>query len=724
VIDSLMIKTAGELNLPPAQVARTIALLDDGNTLPFIARYRKEVTGGLDEMQIEAIGRRMTVLRALEARRAEVLRLIAEQGKLTADLETVIAEAVNLQELEDLYLPYRPKRRTRAMIARERGLAPLARLIVDQKFGTREALAATFVDPERAVTDIEEALAGARDIVAEEIAEDAAVRADMRELLATAGRLEVSVSDQSKDTDGTYVQYYTFTGPLSALPPHRVLAINRGEREGILRVRAAVPGDAVTGILAREFPVDDRSPLAGDLRRAAEDGYERLLAPSLERECRAALTERAEEHAIGVFAANLRPLLLQPPLRGRAVIGIDPGFRTGCKVAVVDETGKVLETGAIFPHPPQGRAAEARAALISLARNNHAKVFAIGTGTAGRETEVLVAEVVATLGPDYGYVMVDEAGASVYSVSEAAREEFPDLDATARGTISIARRLQDPLAELVKVDPRSIGVGLYQHDVDQGALSQALDRVVESAVNFAGVDVNTASAALLRHVAGLNRKVAGNLVQYRNEHGAFRKRADLKRVSGLGPRAFEQAAGFLKVPEGTDLLDRTFIHPESYAACRALIELMPVAKEGETLAARAARFIADLAAERGGRSALASLLGVGEPTLADMLDNLAKPGLDPRAALPPPLVRTSVLSLEDLQIGMVVQGVVRNVVDFGAFVDIGLKQAGLVHVSELADRFVRSPLEVVQVGQVVRARVIGVDQTRGRIGLSLKGVGG
>jgi uncharacterized protein len=719
-----MIKTAGELNLPPAQVARTIALLDDGNTLPFIARYRKEVTGGLDEMQIEAIGRRMTALRALEARRAEVLRLIAEQGKLTADLETAIANSVNLQELEDLYLPYRPKRRTRAMIARERGLEPLAHLILDQKFGARETLAAAFVDPERAVADIEEALAGARDIVAEEIAEDAAVRADMRALLATAGRLDVSVSDQGKDTDGTYAQYYTFTGPLSGLPPHRVLAINRGEREGILRVRTAVPGDAVTGILAREFPADDRSPLAGDLRRAAEDGYERLLAPSLERECRAALTERAEEHAIGVFAANLKPLLLQPPLRGRAVIGIDPGFRTGCKVAVVDETGKVLETGAIFPHPPQGRAAEARSALISLARNHQAKVFAIGTGTAGRETEVLVAEVVATLGPDYGYVMVDEAGASVYSVSEAAREEFPDLDATARGTISIARRLQDPLAELVKVDPRSIGVGLYQHDVDQGALSQALDRVVESAVNFAGVDVNTASAALLRHVAGLNRKVASNLVQYRNEHGAFRKRADLKRVSGLGPRAFEQAAGFLKVPEGADVLDRTFIHPESYAACRALIELMPVAKEGETLAARSARFIADLAAERGGRSALASLLGVGEPTLADMLDNLAKPGLDPRAALPPPMVRTSVLAMEDLQIGMVVQGVVRNVVDFGAFVDIGLKQAGLVHVSELADRFVRSPLEVVQVGQVVRARVIGLDQSRGRIGLSLRGVGG
>ncbi|MGH2347205.1 MAG: Tex-like N-terminal domain-containing protein, partial [Chloroflexota bacterium] len=449
MIDSLVLKTAGELSLTAAQVARTVALLDDGNTLPFIARYRKEVTGGLDETQIEALGRRIAALRALEARRAEVLRLIGEQGKLTPDLEAAIAEASGLQALEDLYLPYRPKRRTRAMIARERGLEPLAHLILDQTAGRRGELAAAFVDPERSVANVEEALAGARDIVAEEIAEDAGVRADMRELLASTGRLEVTVSDQAKDQDGTYAQYYTFTGSLAGLPPHRLLAINRGEREGILRVRTEVPSDAVTAILEREFPADDRSSLAGDLRRAAEDGYERLLAPSLEREFRAALTEQAEGHAIGVFAANLKPLLLQPPLRGRAVIGIDPGFRTGCKVAVVDHTGKVLETGAIFPHPPQGRAAEARAALTTLARTHQARVFAIGTGTAGRETEVLVGEVVADLGADYGYVMVDEAGASVYSVSEAAREEFPDLDATARGTISIARRLQDPLAELV-----------------------------------------------------------------------------------------------------------------------------------------------------------------------------------------------------------------------------------------------------------------------------------
>ncbi|HVA90644.1 MAG TPA: helix-hairpin-helix domain-containing protein, partial [Chloroflexota bacterium] len=445
--------------------------------------------------------------------------------------------------------------------------------------------------------------------------------------------------------------------------------------------------------------------------------------PSLERETRAALTERAEEHAIGVFAANLRPLLLQPPVRGKTVVGIDPGYRTGCKVAVVDHTGKALEMGAIFPHPPQARAVEARAALIRLARTHRATVFAIGTGTASRETEFLVAEVVSSLGREYGYVMVDEAGASVYSVSELAREEFPDLDATARGAISIGRRLQDPLAELVKVDPRSIGVGLYQHDVDQTSLAGALDRVVESAVNYAGVDVNTASAALLRRVAGLNRKVAGNIVQHRNEHGQFRKRLELKKVLGLGPRAFEQAAGFLRVPDGEDILDRTFIHPESYAACRALIERMPPAGPGEALPVRAARFIADLAAGRGTRAALANQLGIGEPTLSDMLDNLAKPGVDPRAALPPPVVRTSVLTMDALKPGMVVQGTVRNVVDFGAFVDIGLKQAGLVHVSELADRFVRSPLEVVQVGQVVTVRVVSVDEARGRIGLSMRSQG-
>jgi uncharacterized protein len=507
---------------------------------------------------------------------------------------------------------------------------------------------------------------------------------------------------------------------LPDLPPHRILAINRGEREEILRVAIMAPDDQVTLVLERCFPADFRSSLATDLRRAADDGNARLLAPSLEREMRRTLTERAEAHAITVFAANLRPLLLQPPLKGGTVLGIDPGYRTGCKLAVVDDTGKVRATGVIFPHPPQARTAEARQALVDLVRAHGVQVVAVGAGTASRETEALVAALIADTLPELRYAMVDEAGASVYSVSELAREEFPTLDATARSAISIARRMQDPLAELVKVDPRSIGVGLYQHDVDQKELEAALDRVVESAVNFAGVDANTASAALLHRVAGLNRKVAAAVVRYRDEHGRFRSRADLLKVPGLGPRMFQQAAGFLKIADSADVLDRTFIHPESYAACRRLIEQFPPARQGERLEERAQRFATALAARRDGLASLAVSLGIGEPTLADMLENLARPGLDPRTTLPPPLLRTEALSIDDLREGMVLQGTVRNVVDFGAFIDVGLKQAGLAHISELSDRFVRSPLDVLQVGQRVTVRVISVDRARGRIGLSLR----
>ncbi|MDB5075418.1 MAG: RNA-binding protein, partial [Chloroflexi bacterium] len=518
----------------------------------------------------------------------------------------------------------------------------------------------------------------------------------------------------------TYQQYYDFHGSLAGLPPHRILAINRGEREGVLKVAVeASEGDAL-GIISRYFPADDRSPFAADLHKAASDSIDRMLAPSLEREMRGELTERAEAHATEVFALNLRPLLLQPPLRGRTVVGIDPGFRTGCKVAVVDETGKMLETTVIYPHPPQQRRVEAKSTLKALAQKYGATIFAVGSGTASRETEEMVAELTAGMQGTASYALVDEAGASVYSVSEIAREEFPDLDATDRGAISIARRLQDPLAELVKVDPRAAGVGLYQHDVDQKALSSALDRVVESAVTFAGVDVNTASAALLHRVAGLNRKVATAIVIYREQHGKFRAKAELSRVPGLGPRAYEQAAGFLQVPDSADILDRTFIHPESYAACKRLIEEFPVSHAGESLSARAVRYSADLAATPGARARLATRLGIGEPTLADLLENLARPGIDPRSALPPPLLRTSALSLDDLQPGTILQGTVRNVVDFGAFIDVGLKQAGLVHVSELADRFVKSPLDVVTVGQIVTVRVLSVDAARGRIGLSMR----
>jgi uncharacterized protein len=719
--DALVARIAGELSLPVLGVQRTVALLDDENTIPFIARYRKEVTGGLDEVALEAIEHRINTLRALEARREEVLRLIGEQGKLSAELESAIVAAQTLQVLEDLYLPYRPKRRTRAMIARERGLERLADLILGQVRGDRAALAGTFVDEARDVPTVDDALAGARDIIAEVIAEDAAVRGEVRSLFATAGQVAASVADPAKDLERTYQQYYEFRGPLAGLPAHRILALNRGEREGVLKVTVSAPEDTAQSIISRYYAPDDRSPLADDLRKATIDGFQRLLGPSLEREMRSDLTAKAEEHATEVFARNLRPLLLQRPLRGRVVIGIDPGYRTGCKVAVVDETGKPLETRVIYPHPPQQRRLEAKATLKELAEKHGATIFAVGTGTASRETEEMVAEVVAGMHGEMSYAMVDEAGASVYSVSEVAREEFPDLDATDRGSISIARRIQDPLAELVKVDPRAVGVGLYQHDVEQKALAGALDRVVESAVNFAGVDVNTASAALLYRVAGLNRKVASAVVRYRETHGKFKSKADLSKVPGVGPRTFEQAAGFLQVPDGADVLDRTFIHPESYVACRRLISEFPPASAGESLSARASQFAKELSARPRERRALVEKLGIGEPTLVDLLDNLARPGIDPRTSLPAPLLRTRALSLESLQPGTVLQGTVRNVVDFGAFVDIGLKQAGLVHVSELADRFVSSPLDVVTVGQVVTVRVLSVDSARGRIALSMRG---
>jgi uncharacterized protein len=719
--DHLAQRIAAELDLPVLGVARTIALLDDANTIPFIARYRKEATGGLDETRLEAIEKRLGALRALEARRADVLRLIAEQGKLTPELEQAIAAAQTIQALDDLYLPFRPKRRTRAMIARERGLEPLAECILRQAAGSRETQALPFVDAAREVPNIEDALAGARDIVAEVVAENADVRGELRTLFASLGEVSAAPADPTKDPSRTYEQYYEFRGPLAGLPAYRTLALNRAEREGVLSISVTAPFEAALGTIARHYVADERSGLAGDLRRAVADSLDRLLSPSLEREMRAALTEQAETHATEVFARNLRPLLLQPPLRGKVVVGIDPGYRTGCKVAVVDETGKPLETAVIFPHPPQQHRLEAKSTLKNLARKHGATVFAVGNGTASRETEEMVAEVIAGLeGGSVSYTLVDEAGASVYSVSELARDEFPDRDATERSAISLARRIQDPLAELVKVDPKSVGVGLYQHDVDQKALSSALDHVVESAVTFAGVDINTASAALLHRVAGLNRKVAAAIVHYREQHGKFRAKSELSRVPGIGPRAFEQAAGFLQVPDSADILDRTFIHPESYAACRRLIEEFPPAKQGEILSTRAARYSADLAARPGARAQLATKLGIGDPTLADLLDNLARPGLDPRLALPAPLLRTSALSLETLQPGTVLQGTVRNVVDFGVFVDIGLKHAGLVHVSELSDRFVRSPLEVVAVGQVVTVRVLSVDATRGRIALSMR----
>jgi protein Tex len=716
---------AAALGLPRQAVARTVELLDAGNTIPFIARYRKEATGGLDEVAIGHVAERVAAWRTLEERRADVRRLIEEVGALTPELDAAIAAAPSLVTLDDLYLPYRPKRRTRATIARERGLEPLAHLILAQErlVQSRDELARPFVDPERGVQTAEEALAGARDVVAETINEHAAVRAALRALFARSGIITTAAPDAAeKDPARTYATYYSFTARVSAALPHQTLALNRGEKAGVLRVAVEAQEGEALAIVAQHFTPRARSPLADDLRDAAMDAYRRLIAPSLERETRTTLTEAAEEHAIGVFARNLRALLLQPPLRGRTVLGIDPGFRTGCKVAVVDPTGKPLAVDTIYPHPPQNKAEEALATLHTLVAAHGVSVIAIGNGTASRETEHLVARLIDRLHGkqvNLAYAMVSEAGASVYSASPVARAEFPDLDVTARGTISIARRLQDPLAELVKVPPQSIGVGLYQHDVDAKRLAAALARVVESAVNFAGVDANTASAALLSHVAGMTRRVAENMVAYRNANGPFATRRAFLKVPGLGPATFTQAAGFLKVPGAANPLDDTFIHPESYGATERLIALMPGGTGGR-LSDRAARFRAAVVADDDLRRDVAAQVGLGEPTLLDVLENLAKPGLDPRAELPPPLLRRDVLTLDDLREGMVLKGTVRNVVDFGAFVDIGLKNDGLVHRSELGPRFVRDPLAVVSVGDTVAVRVLSVDRERGRIALSMR----
>ncbi|GCF07690.1 Tex family protein [Dictyobacter arantiisoli] len=744
-----------ELKLGRGQIVRTIVLIDEGNTTPFIARYRKEVTESLDEVQIQAIADRALALRALFERKQDVHRLIEAQGKLTLELASALEAAKTLQDVEDLYLPYRPKRKTRASVAREKGLTPLAELIIQQPatVGDRESLleqhAQPFLNADKGVESSQEAYAGACDIVAEMIVEDAAVRKNVRTTFfqrSALGSRVVADAEKvaEKDPTGVYRLYYEFDENVTSLVPHRVLALNRGEREGVLRVNISLPYEQVQRDITTHYPVKATSPFASLLVDAMEDGYKRLLAPAIEREARLELTTKAEEHAINVFATNLRNLLLQPPLRGKKVLGIDPGFRTGCKLTVVDENGKYITSDTMYLY----QADKARQQLRQMLADYEISVIAIGNGTASRETEQLVADLLRELGEQHpgqeapGYMIVNEAGASVYSASEAAREEFPTLDATQRGTISIARRLQDPLAELVKIDPKAVGVGLYQHDVDQKALAAMLDRVVESCVNFAGVEVNSASAALLKRVSGINSRVANAIVKYREAHGPFKARKDLLKVSGLGPATFVQAAGFLKIANGVEPLDNTFIHPESYDAARKLLELLPAGDDKQVKSAeRVVQFRQMIKLQQslgrsqrnrsqgntdGGENAtwmeIARNVGVGLPTLNDILENLEKPGLDPRDALPPPILRHDVLKMEDLQPGMVLQGTVRNVVDFGAFVDIGVKHDGLVHVSEMADRFVRDPLTIVAVGQVVRVQVLDIDIKRNRIQLSMRNI--
>jgi uncharacterized protein len=741
-----------DLGIAEGQVVRTIALLDEGNTIPFIARYRKEVTGSLDEVQIQAIADKVASLRALHERKMDVRRLIDAQGKLTPELATAIADATTLQQVEDLYLPYRPKRKTRASVAREKGLAPLADIILQQPelHGDNQAIleeqARPFLNIEKGVDTSLEAYAGACDIVAEVIAEDANVRGSVRTTFFKSASMSTKPVDPEKlaekDPQGVYQLYYEFNENITRLVPHRILALNRAEREDVLRVSVTLPYEQAQTEITQHYPVKVTSPFAHYLSEAMEDGYKRLLAPSMEREVRVELTKRAEEHAINIFATNLRNLLLQPPLRGKKILGIDPGYRTGCKLAIIDETGKYLLSDTMYLHQPE----KATQILRKLLSEYTIQIIAIGNGTASRETEQLVATLIREMesqAGQVGYIIVNEAGASVYSASEAAREEFPTLDATQRGTISIARRLQDPLAELVKIDPKAVGVGLYQHDVDQKELAAMLERVVVSCVNFAGVEVNSASAALLKHVSGINTRVANAIVKYREQHGPFKTREELHKVPGLGPATFVQAAGFLKIANGTETLDNTFIHPESYNAAHALLEMLPGGEEvGKSkLAERVAQFRQLIklqnslgrsnrsranttpgGSEQAAWSDIARRIGVGLPTLNDILENLEKPGLDPRDALPAPLLRHDVLKIEDLQPGMVLHGTVRNVVDFGAFVDIGVKQDGLVHVSEMANRFVQDPLSVVAVGQVVQVRVLKVDVQRGRVQLSMRNI--
>lgn len=718
--DQMINIVAAELQLSRRQVTNTIQLLDDDNTIPFIARYRKEQTGELNEDHIRDIQQRIDYLRSLEKRKATVLKSIAEQGKLTSELRAKIESVTTLHDLEDLYLPYKPKKRTRATIAKGKGLQALADLILQQQTTSGNPLdyAQRFVNPETEVNSAAEALAGAGDIIAETISEDADIRKKIRVFIFTHGLLTANARDESAIS--VYEIYYDYSEPVVKIPPHRILAINRGEKENILKVTIEADGERILELIKKSYITNPASIFTENLIVAVEDGYNRLLAPAIERDIRHQLTEQAEEQAIRVFATNLKNLLLQPPVVDKVILGIDPGFRTGCKVAVIDKTGKYLEGATIYPHPPQHKYDEAKAILSHIIEKHAVDVIAIGNGTASRETEFLIAELIAEQSAHrkISYIIVNEAGASVYSASKIAQEEFPELEAGLRGNISIARRLLDPLAELVKIDPKSIGVGQYQHDVNQKKLHEALHAVVEDCVNQVGVNLNTASKALLTYVSGLTSRSAKNIVKYREQRGSFRNREELKEVPGIGINSFEQCAGFLRIPNGTNPLDNTSIHPESYDATRKLLQKLAITdihQGGKTL-------IRQLKSQSREIRQLAEELQLGEPTLRDILDNLEKPGRDPREDLPKPLLKSDILKIEDLREGMILKGTVRNVVDFGAFVDIGVKQDGLIHISQMGERFVKDPHKVLSVGDIIDVKIISIDPERGRIGLSLKGI--
>ena len=706
---------AKQFEIRREQAENVIALIDEGNTIPFIARYRKEQHGSLDDQILRQLGERLDYLRGLDKRREEVCSLIEGLEAMTPELHAALDSAETLAEIDDLYRPYRPKRRTRASIARERGLAPLA----DQIFAQPPEgplpleLAAAFTDPEKGVEDAEQALAGAMDIIAEDISDNAEVRKRLRNVAMAQALLTAKAA---KEEDSVYAPYYDFREPVAKVAGHRVLAIDRGEREGYLKVAVEFEPERALFIIGRVC-VKEGSPYTQTVKDAVQDSYERLIFPSLEREIRGELTAQAAEQAIQVFSLNLRHLLMQPPVKGKVALGLDPGYAHGCKVAVVDPTGRVLDTAVIYPVPPRNKVEEAKAVLTKLIQRHGVEVIAIGNGTASRETEIFAAEVIAGLGSSVSYLVVSEAGASVYSASKLAGEEFPDYDVNLRSAISIARRLQDPLAELVKIDPKAIGVGQYQHDMPPKRLDEALGGVVEDCVNSVGVDVNTASPALLARVAGVNGTVAKTIVAYREENGAFSSRAQLKKVPKLGPKAFEQCAGFLRIPESKNPLDNTAVHPESYGAAKALLELCGFA--GADLKKGGLKELPSRV-EAIGYGAAAAQLSVGVPTLKDIVTELLRPGRDPRDELPPPLLRTDVLSIDDLKPGMELDGTVRNVIDFGAFVDIGVHQDGLVHISQICSRFIRHPSQAVKIGDVVRVRVLSVDKAKKRISLTMR----
>ena len=700
-------RIAALLKVKPVQVASTIRLLDEGNTIPFIARYRKEMTLNLDEYLIRQIEETVTRLRQVDERRDTILKSIEEQGKLTPELQQKIEGAESLTELEDLYQPYKPKRRTRASIAREKGLEPLAQFIAEQpvKGKSPEEAAQEFLSDD--VPTVEDALQGARDIVAEVITDDPDVRGEVREKALQFGTLSSIRTKDGEDPKEVFKTYYEFESRISYIKPHQTLAINRGETEKVLRVKVDVPERDWQNAISYRYRPNQRSAWYEQLMLAIEDGAKRLLLPAIERDVRRYLTEIAEEHAIEVFADNLRNLLNQPPLQQRVIMGVDPAYRTGCKIAVIDESGKVLETTAVYPHEPQRRYREAQAELVRLIQKYKVSIVSIGNGTASRETEQMVAELTRNL-DGVQYVIVNEAGASVYSASDLARAELPDLDVSIRGAVSIARRIQDPLAELVKIDPKSIGIGLYQHDVNQTQLSDALDAVVESAVNQVGVDVNTASPALLQYVAGIGAKLAGNIVAHRDANGRFDSRASIKKVSGMGAKSFEQSAGFLRVRDGSNPLDASAIHPESYDIAKAVLQRADL--KANTPLEKRESAIQQLSRQTPIEK-LAEELGAGALTLADILEQLVRPGRDPREDVEPPLLRSDVLTMDDLKTGMILSGTVRNVVDFGAFIDIGVKQDGLLHISKVPRG------TSLGVGDILQVEILSVDKERGRIGL-------